>query len=104
MELEAEVFSIPSANSVEENHLVKTQLNSFNDDIATSALIGCICKHIDEYEKSTILNLEKSNSKSRHICTLNINGQRITDPQEILDIQINISQKFYTQLSEDNTI
>ena len=35
---------------------------------------------------------------------MNINGQRITDPQQILDIQMQYFSKFYTQLSENDTI
>ena len=101
-ELETKVSTTPTPDSVEEHYVVKNQLNSLYDDIAAGALIRSRCTHINEHEKPTsyFLNQEKLNGKSKHIRTLNFGGERISDPQKILDVQRQYFSKFYSQPAE----
>ena len=96
-ELEIKVSTTPTPDSVEEYYVVKNQLNSLYDDIAAGALIRSRCTHINEHEKPTSYFL---NGKSKHIRTLNFGGERISDPQKILDVRRQYFFKFYSQPAE----
>ena len=99
LELEEKICSSPTPDYLEEYDLIQNRLENMYDKIANGALIRSRCKHLGEFERPTkyFLNMEKANCKKKHIQTLTHNGQRIKDPQKILEMQMKYFSDMYSE-------
>ena len=81
---------------LEEIANIEKEVGNFYDQKAKGALIRSRCKFIEDYERPSkfFLNLEKAKQKKCQIKALHIQGQRISNPAEILKAQ----KEFYHNL------
>ena len=94
--LEERITTSPSPLELEEYDNVKSEIEQYYDQKAKGTLIRSRCKFINEYEKPSkyFLNLENVRQKKLQISALNIDGQRISNPIQILEAQ----KVFYSKL------
>ena len=85
--LEERLTTSPSLLEVEEYESIKSEIEHYYEEKAKGTLICSRCKSINEYEKPSkyFLNLEKVRQEKLHIRALNIDGQRISNPSQILE-------------------
>ena len=74
-----------------------------NDPSVAKGLIRSRCKFINEYEKPSkdFLKLEKVRQKKLQISALNIDGQRICNPAQILEAQKVFYSKLFSRSETD---
>ena len=93
---EERISTSPSPLELEEYDNVKSEIEQYYDQKAKGTLICLRCMFINEYEKPSkyFLNLEKVRQKKLQISALNIDGQLISNPAQILEAQ----KVFYSKL------
>ena len=94
--LEERITTSPSPLELKEYDNVKSEIEEYYDQKAKATLICSRCKFSNEYEKPSkyFLNLEKVRQKKLQISALNIDGQCICNPAQILEAQ----KVFYSKL------
>ena len=85
-------------NLYNELHLVKSRLVTLHEPEVKAAILRSKAQCYEEGEKATkfFLNLEKRNYINKTIHRLNVDGQIITDPKEILLAQKNFYKRIYS--------
>ena len=101
--LENTICTVPSPDALDEYESVKKQIEDINDEIARGHMIRSRCKFIEEHEKPSkyFLNLEKATQNLKHIHSLRLGGNLISDPVKILEEQKAYFARLY---SENNHI
>ena len=102
--LEEKIDSSPNVELLEEYSTLKRDLDFIYNERARGVIMRSRCQWIDENEKCSkfFLRKEKLNYSTKHIKTLLINGQIVSDPKLILDCGKTFYKNLYTERS-DNT-
>ena len=96
--LEERITTSLSPLELEEYDNVKSEIEQYYDQKAKDTLICSRCKFMNEYEKPSkyFLNLEKVRQKKLQISALNIDGQRICNLAQILEVQKDFCSKLFS--------